>query len=91
MNQNWLNRPELKNLNPQKKQFLTELIQEAGNTSEKNLPMLYMKVLGQMKSLGLDFTKEESALIMEILESQMSINERARFQAMKKMLASAKK
>ena len=91
MNQDWLNRPELKNLTPQKKQFLTELMKEAGNTSEKNLPMLYMKILGQMKSLGLDFTKEESALIMEILESQMSTNERARFQAMKNMLAANRK
>ena len=86
MKQDWLNRPELKNLDPVKKKFLTDLMEEAEKTSQENLPKLYMKAFGQMNALKLKFTPQESELISEIIESQMPAQERSRFQAIKKML-----
>lgn len=86
MNQNFLNRPELANLDPVKKQFLTELMMEAEKTTQKNMPTLYMKAIGKMNALRLKFTPEESTLLSEIIESQMSPDDRRRFDAVKKML-----
>ena len=74
MNQDWLNRPELKELDPVKKKFLTELMEESEKTITK------------MNALRLKFTAQESALISEIIESQMSAQDRSRFLAVKKML-----
>ena len=59
MDQNFLNRPELANLDPVKKQFLTELMMEAEKTTQKNMPTLYMKAIGKMNALRLKFTPEE--------------------------------
>lgn len=86
MDQNWLNRPELAKLDPVKKQFLTELMAESQKTTQKNMPALYMKAIGKMNALRLKFSPEESALLSEILESQMSADDRKRFDAVKKML-----
>lgn len=86
MDQNWLNRPELANLDPVKKQFLMELMEESKKTTQKNMPTLYMKAIGKMNALRLKFSPEESALLSEILESQMSEQDRKRFDAVKKML-----
>lgn len=85
MNQDWLNRPELKNIEPVKKKFLMDLMTEAQKTSQANLPKLYMKAFGQMNALNLRFSPQETELITEIIESQMSAPERSRFQAIKKM------
>lgn len=86
MDQNWLNRPELQNLDPVKKQFLTELMEESQKTTQKNMPALYMKAISKMNALRLKFSPEESAILSEILESQMSKEDRRRFDAVKKML-----
>ena len=91
MNQDWLNRPELNSISPQKKAFIAEIIQASQKTSEKNILLLYTKVISQMKSQGLHFDEKESALLLEILESQMSREERTRFQSMKKIVAANKK
>lgn len=86
MNQEWLNRPELNNLDPIKKKLLTDLIEEAGKTQQSQMPALYMKTIAKMNSLRIKFTAQESELISEIIESQMSAQDRSRFQAVKKML-----
>lgn len=86
MNTDWLNNPELKNMDPLKKQFLLDLAKEADNTPQKNMPALYMKTITKMNTLRLKFTKQESALLSEIIESQMSVQDRNRFEAVKKML-----
>ncbi len=86
MDQSFLNRPELSGLDPVKKKFLAELIEEAQKTSQKNMPTLYMKAISKMNALRLKFSPEESALLAEILEAQMSKEDRKRFDAVKKML-----
>lgn len=86
MNQDWLNRPELKELDPVKKKFLTELMEESEKTPQSKMPSLYMKTITKMNALRLKFTAQESALISEIIESQMSAQNRSRFLAVKKML-----
>ena len=86
MNRDWLNRPELKDLDPVKKKFLTELMEESEKTPESKMPALYMKTITKMNALRLKFTAQESSLISEILESQMSAQDLNRFHAVKKML-----
>jgi hypothetical protein len=86
MDQSFLNRPELSGLDPVKKKFLAELVEEAQKTPQKNMPTLYMKAISKMNTLRLKFSPEESALLSEILEAQMSKEDRKRFDAVKKML-----
>lgn len=86
MNKDWLNRPELNNLDPVKKKLLTDLVEESQKTPQAQMPALYMKTIAKMNSLRIKFTAQESALISEIIESQMSASDLSRFQAVKKML-----
>ena len=50
------------------------------------MPTLYMKAISKMNALRLKFSPEESALLSEIIEAQMSNEDRRRFDAVKKML-----
>lgn len=86
MNQEWLNRPELQDLEPVKKKFLLDLMAESEKTPQAKMPALYMKTITQMNALRIKFSAQESALISEIIESQMSAQDRSRFQAVKRML-----
>ena len=84
--QPWLNNPKLKNMHPLKIQIITELAQ---NTVDKSLiqsaPYL-LKAQQSLKSAGLSFSYEESALLMEILTKDMSIEEKQQVERIKTIM-----
>lgn len=86
MNNDWLNHPALKNLNPAKKQLLQELMTNSNGLSmDKMLPLL-MGANSKMKSQGLSFTPQETAAITELLSARLSPAERTRFEMLRKMM-----
>lgn len=86
MNSDWLNHPSMKNIHPAKKQILQELMKNSNNlTFDKMLPLL-VSTNSKLKSQGLSFTKPENDLIIDLLTSNLSPNERKKFEAIRKMM-----
>lgn len=80
------NIPVYQKLTPEKKQIIGELLKEANHTPmEKSLPLL-LKTNARMKALGISFTKEETALLLDVLMKDMTPTERNRFEAVRKLI-----
>lgn len=86
MNNDWINHPAMQNMHPAKKQLLLELSKNTKNqTLDKLLPLM-MSTNSKMKSQGLNFTKQETDLITEILTTNLSPADRTKFETLKKMM-----
>ena len=81
-----LNHESLKNMNPKKVQILKELAAKTEGKADKEIATLLMETMKKMQKENLTFTKEESAVMMEILTRNMSPSERAKVDMMKKMM-----
>jgi hypothetical protein len=87
----WTENPLLKDIDPRKMEIITELITETkGKSVNMAMPAL-MKANNQLKSEGMSFTNEESALIMELLTKDMSPEEKIKLEKIKLMLKKLKK
>lgn len=86
MDFSFLNHESLKNMNPKKVQILKELAAKTEGKADKEIATLLMETMKKMQKENLTFTKEESAVMMEILTRNMSPSERAKVDMMKKMM-----
>lgn len=86
MDFNWINHPAMKNIDARKLAVLVEIANEAEGktTPDKILPLL-VKTNAKIKSLGLDFSKDETDLIIEILTRDMSPADKQKVEMIKKM------
>jgi hypothetical protein len=86
----WINHPAMKNIDARKLALLVDLANESeGLAPDKALPML-IKANAKMKALGLNFTAEETDLIIEILTKDMAPADRQKVEIIKKMAAKKK-
>lgn len=86
MNTDWINHPAMKNIHPAKKQILLELSKNSKNASMDKLLPLMMSANTKLKSQGLNFSQQESDLIIDILSANLSPAERQKFEMLKKMM-----
>ena len=86
MDFSFLNHESLKNMNPKKVQILKELAEKTEGKADKEIAALLLETMKKMQKENLTFTKEESAVMMEILTRNMSPSERAKVDMMKKMM-----
>lgn len=84
MTQNsWLNEPAFKNMHPLKLKVLTDLTKEAaGKPLSQTIPYI-LKAQQTLKASNLSFSKEESALLIEILTKDMSLEEKQQVERLK--------
>ena len=86
----WSSNPKLKNIDPRKLAILIELVKEAeGKPMDKVLPLL-MNTNKRLQEQNLNFTKEESELMIELLTKNMSAKEKSQFEMIRKMMAMRK-
>lgn len=87
----WLNHPAIKDMDPRKLAIILDLVKETeGMPLNKTLPCL-MKANAKLKAQDLSFSKEETSLIMEILTSDMSPEEKLKVNSLKSMMESKMK
>lgn len=80
------NHPEYQKMSPQKQGLISEIVKDASSLSgDTTLPLL-LKAQQRMKSLGIQFTKEESAFLITTLMADLSPAERAKFEMLKKFM-----
>jgi hypothetical protein len=86
----WSNNPKLKNIDPRKLSILLDLVKEAeGKPMDKLIPIM-MNTQKKIQKQNLNFTKDESDVMLEILTKNMNATEKAQFEMIKKMMASRK-
>jgi hypothetical protein len=82
-NFNLKDHPALKNMNPMKVKIMTELIHSTeGKPIAQALPSL-LAAKQQLSSLGLSFSTEESALLIDAISNHLSPENRTKVEAMK--------
>lgn len=85
-NNDWLNHPALSKMEPAKKEIMRQLIQASRGKSMPQMIPLLQAATAKMKQQNLSFSKEENALIMELISQSMSPAEKKQFEKIKKML-----
>lgn len=86
----WSNNPKLKNIDPRKLSILLDLVKEAeGKPMDKLIPIM-MNTQKKIQKQNLNFTKDESDVMLEILTKNMNATEKAQFEMIKKMMANRK-
>lgn len=74
MDSNWKHDPRLKNMSPQKLDFLETFADKAKNSSKSDLLPLLLSISKQ--NTALSFTNEETELLITILTENFSPKER---------------
>lgn len=84
----WLHNEALKNINPQKMEVINHLVKEtSGKPIAQSIPYL-MKANKELSKKDLEFTPDETALIMEILTRDMTVAEKEQVKKMQKLINS---
>lgn len=86
MNQNWLEHPTLKKMDPRKRQILLNIQKQAAGKSLNQCLPLIMEANTTLQAQNLSFTPEESNIMMQMLTQDMSPQDMAKFEMMKSMM-----
>lgn len=83
----WTNNPKLKNIDPRKLAILMEVAKEAeGKPMDKLIPLL-MSTNKRLQEQNINFSKDESDLLIDLLSRNLSPKEKMQFEMLKKMMA----
>lgn len=83
---NILNNEAFNNVDPQKLKMLVEMFNEMGSkTAEQKIQVLFAYGM-KMKQMGLNFTPNESRIIMESLKENLTTAEKNKLDMMVKMM-----
>lgn len=86
-NPDWTNNPVWNQINPHKKQFITNFLKQAEQLTPMQALPLFMDLQKQMQDKNLTFTKQEISLIMEAISTQqLSPQEQLAYQTIKQLL-----
>ncbi len=86
-NPDWTNNPVWNQINPHKKQFITNFLKQADQLTPIQALPLFMDLQKQMQDKNLTFTKQEISLIMEAISTQqLSPQEQLAYQTIKQLL-----
>lgn len=90
MDFSFLNHEALKNMDAKKVALLKELAVSTEGKSMNEIAPLLMQTMKKMQNDGTAFTPDESAVMMEILTRNMSPQEKAKVEMIKKMMKDKK-
>lgn len=86
-NTSWTNHPKMQNIEPRKLAVLMELMKEAeGKPMDQLLPIL-MNANKKLQQQNINFTKDESDLMLDLLSKNLSPREKMQFDMIKQMMA----
>lgn len=76
MTEDWLNREELSQMEPKKKERLIAFFQELQGCPKKQVMPLFLRFQQEMRAQNLLFTREEAQLMIQLLKETMSDQEK---------------
>ncbi|MGC6175592.1 hypothetical protein [Lacrimispora sp. 38-1] len=83
MNTNWKQDPRLKNMNPQKLSMLTEFAKRAESAPKDQLFPTLMSLSAEASQKGIQFSDEETDLLISIISANMNPGERQRIETIR--------
>lgn len=85
MDNNWMNNPAFKNINPQKLLLLNQLLGQASSKSKDELIPFFIAASSKASSMGMSFNDAETDLIITALTSNMSAQDKGRVETIRKL------
>ncbi len=86
-----LNNPQLKNISPEKLQFLMEMAGQEKGSTPKDMAAALMAASAATKKKGVGFESSETDLIVEVLKQNMSESDRKKADMILSMMKGRKK
>ncbi len=83
MNINWKQDPRLRNMNPQKLSMLTEFAKRVESTPKDQLVPTLLNLNAEASRKGIQFSNEETDLLITIMSANMTPNERKRMDTLR--------
>lgn len=83
MDQSWKQDPRVKTMNAEKLKYLTELAVKIEKTPKKQLMPAFMSLTMDIKAKGIQFTDQETDLLVTILSANMSPEDRKKLDTLK--------
>lgn len=80
---NFLQNPKLKNVDPLKLKIIMEIQRKSQNRSMNELLPEIMKIHQELNRRNMAFTKEETAILLEAIEENLSPEEKKNFAMIK--------
>lgn len=85
MENDWLNNPMFKDINPQKLLLLNQLLGQANSKSKDELIPFFMAASAKASSMGMSFSDSETDLILSTLTSNMSEQDKSRVETIRRL------
>lgn len=85
MDNNWMNDPAFKDINPQKLLLLNQLLGQANGKSKDELLPFFMAASSKASSMGMAFDDSETDLIVSVLTANMSEQEKSRVEMIRRL------
>lgn len=83
---NFQSNPKLKNLDPLKLKLVIQIMEGSkGKSAEEMLPQI-LKINSELKKRNMEFTKNESHLLIDVLMENMTPSEKKKFMMIKAFL-----
>ncbi|NLK27359.1 MAG: hypothetical protein GX306_03315 [Clostridiales bacterium] len=86
----WMNNPKIKNIDPRKLSILLEIMKEAEGKSMDQLLPLLINANKKLQSQNLNFSKDESEVMIDLLTRNLSQREKMQFEMLKQMIMGRK-
>jgi len=82
----WMNNPKIRNIDPRKLSILLEIMREAEGKSMDQLLPLMMNANKKLQSQNLNFSKDESEVMIDLLTRNLSPREKRQFEMLKQFM-----
>lgn len=86
----WMNNPKIKNIDPRKLSVLLEIMKEAEGKSMDQLLPLLINANKKLQSQNLNFSKDESEVLIDLLTRNLSPREKMQFEMLKQLIMGRK-
>ncbi len=91
MENNWMNNPKLKNLDPAKLALLSSLATEGASKSQSEMLPFLLSAMQTADKKGINFEGEEKNLLLEVLMQQLSPDDKKKAETIIQMTSAFKK
>lgn len=82
----FMNHEVFRNMEPEKLQIMKELEQSTKGKKMKDTAPFIMSAMQRLKEKNMSFSKQETAILLEILTQDMSPEEKSKVEMMKRMI-----
>lgn len=87
----WMDDPILSEISPQKKELITKIIEGSKGREPKEMLTYFIKESNMASKNGMNFTDEETNLILNVLKEDMSPQDIKKIDTIRKMVAKISK